>query len=97
MDNQKSHTNKDLFITAKEHFLPKKIIDLAKTGSISQRLRYILSVDILTVNQMCDRCKVTEHDVIYFLFKYEHNLNIYTYFNHNRYYFTTSKKKTKFI
>jgi len=89
MSNSNPQANIDLFNQAKEHFLPKPLINLAKTGTITERLKYILSVKIVTVYQMCRLCSVCESDVIYFLFKYKHNLTIHTYFANERYYFTT--------
>lgn len=97
MSNKTPQANIDLFNQAKEHFLPKPVIDLAKTGTKAERLKYILSVKTVTVSQMCSLCNVIESDVIYFLFNYKHNLTIHTYFTNKRYYFTTSEKTPNFI
>lgn len=69
---------------------PQANIDLAKTGTTAERLKYILSVKTVTIYQMCRLCGVLESDVIYFLFKYKHNLTIHIYFANMRYCFTTS-------
>ena len=90
MSNSKPQAKIDLFNQAKEHFLPRPLLNLAKTGTIPERLKYILSVKTVTVYQMCRLCSVCESDVIYFLFKYKHNLTIHTYFANERYFFTTS-------
>lgn len=89
-NSNQPQANIDLFNQAKEHFLPKEVINLAKTGTTAERLKYILSVKTVTVYQMCRLCGVLESDVIYFLFKYKHNLTIHTYFANERYCFTTS-------
>ena len=97
MKSQTPAVNLDLFNQAKEYFLPKPVINLARTGSIAERLKYILSVKIVTVYEMCELCQVTQHDVITFLFKYNQKLIIYTYFEFKNYYFTTSGKTPNFI
>lgn len=89
-NSNQPQTNIDLFKQAKEHFTPKPIIDLAREGTTSERLKYILSVKTVTVYQMSRLCKVPVSDVIYFLFNYKHNLIIRTYLVSESYYFTTS-------
>ena len=81
--------NINLFNQAKEHFIPKPIIDFARTGTTSERLKYILSVKKVTVYQMSRLCKVPVSVVIYFLFEYKHNLIIRTCLVSESYYFTT--------
>lgn len=81
--------NINLFNQAKEHFIPKPIIDFARTGTTSERLKYILSVKKVTVYQMSRLCKVPVSVVIYFLFDYKHNLIIRTSLVSESYYFTT--------
>ena len=92
INSNQPQANVDLFNQAKEHFTPKPIIEIAKTGKTSERLKYILSVKTVTVHQMSRLCKVPVSDVIYFLFKYKHNLIIHTYLVSESYYFTTSKE-----
>jgi hypothetical protein len=92
MNSSNTQANTKLFKQAKEHYLPMKIINLAKTGTTSERLRYVLSEKIVSVNKMSTLCSVPISDVIYFLFKYDNKLDIYTHFENNTYYFTSSSK-----
>lgn len=92
MNSSNTQANIELFKQAKEHYLPKKEIDFAKTGTTADRLRYVLSEKIVSVNQMCRLCEVPISDVLIFLFKYDHKLDIYSHFENNSYFFTTSSK-----
>lgn len=90
MNSSNTQANKELFQQAKEFYLTKEAINLAKTGSTSERLRYVLSTELVSVNTICTLCSIDRDSVIKFLFKYNHNLNIYTFKNkHNCYFFTT--------
>jgi hypothetical protein len=87
-----------LFNEARETLVQKQKTDLAKTGTIRERLTYVFNIYLLTVNQICHKTGLTESDVLNAIFK-KKIVEVYvikTYQN-NRvlYHFTSSKELFK--
>ncbi len=58
-----------LFNEARETLLQKQKTDLAKTGTIRERLTYVLNNYLLTVNQICNKTGLLNNDVLNSIFE----------------------------
>ena len=59
----------DLFNEAYENAKPKQKIEV--TGTIRERITYVLNTDILTVSQIATKSKTTINDVVSMVFERE--------------------------